>query len=298
MIKQIWKPCSKFITLIATLLLFLNVPYLFFSKGSFSFQPGQFIQQFSSTLSDLASLQSLSYQIPSFGVSKTVHLFPDVFNPYLYSFTILCAAFFLSLCVSTTMTYVYFLSPKWLKTLTHRIVFILEALPDMMIMVLLQIFFIWILREYGYTPVTIMSFNENKAYVLPIICLSVLPTLQMFRMMLLYIKEEQEKQYVEVAYGKGLSSSYILRTHIFKNIFVHLFYHLKTIFVFLLSNLFVLELVFHMKGIIYFLVSSSRFSTACYFVILLMILTPFYFLFQCISYMIQKSEKAVRGEIA
>ncbi len=81
--------------------------------------------------------------------------------------------------------------------------FILEAVPDMMMMICLQIFFIWVLQKFGESPVTIISFNENRAYLLPILSLAVLPTLQMFRMMVLYIKEEQGKHYVEVAYGKA-----------------------------------------------------------------------------------------------
>ena len=81
--------------------------------------------------------------------------------------------------------------------------------------------------EIWESPVTIISFNENRAYLLPILSLAVLPTLQMFRMMVLYIKEEQGKHYVEVAYGKGLSSSYILCIHLFKNISIHFFHHLK-----------------------------------------------------------------------
>ncbi len=71
--------------------------------------------------------------------------------------------------------------------------FILEAVPDMMMMICLQIFFIWLLKKFGETPVTIISFNENRAYLLPILSLAVLPTLQMFRMMVLYIKEEHGK---------------------------------------------------------------------------------------------------------
>ena len=146
----------------------------------------------------------------------------------------------------------FFFSKRLYKKWINRIVFILEAVPDMMMMICLQIFFIWVLQKFGESPVTIISFNENRAYLLPILSLAVLPTLQMFRMMVLYIKEEQGKHYVEVAYGKGLSSSYILCIHLFKNISIHFFHHLKTIFVFLLSNLFILEFVLIWKALFNF----------------------------------------------
>ena len=146
----------------------------------------------------------------------------------------------------------FIFSKRLYKKWINRIVFILEAVPDMMMMICLQIFFIWVLQKFGESPVTIISFNENRAYLLPILSLAVLPTLQMFRMMVLYIKEEQGKHYVEVAYGKGLSSSYILCIHLFKNISIHFFHHLKTIFVFLLSNLFILEFVLIWKALFNF----------------------------------------------
>ena len=141
--------------------------------------------------------------------------------------------------------------------------FILEAVPDMMMMICLQIFFIWVLKKFGESPITIISFNENRAYLLPILSLAVLPTLQMFRMMVLYIKEEHGKDYVEVAYGKGLSSSYILCIHLFKNISIHFFHHLKTIFVFLLSNLFILEFVLIWKALFNFYLKGVYFTTSC-----------------------------------
>lgn len=46
--------------------------------------------------------------------------------------------------------------------------------------------------EIRESPVTIISFNENRAYLLPILSLAVLPTLQMFRMMVLYIKKNMK----------------------------------------------------------------------------------------------------------
>ncbi len=66
----------------------------------------------------------------------------------------------------------------------------------------------------------------------------------MFRMMVLYIKEEHGKDYVEVAYGKGLSSSYIPMHSFIQKYIYPLLPPFKNDFVFLLSNLFILEFVF------------------------------------------------------
>ncbi|CAG9614252.1 hypothetical protein BACCIP111899_03479 [Bacillus rhizoplanae] len=299
MLRKLWKFSIQLLAVIITLLVLLNIPALFINEsGNISFQPNKFINTIIDTVKHAFSLHSLTFQIPApTGGGKTVSLFPTVLEPYIYSFTILFTAFFLSTFVATSIAYLYFLSAKLVQTIIQRTVFVLEAVPDVMIMICIQMFFMWYFRQTGELPVHIMTFNENKAYILPIICLSILPTIQMFRMMILYIEEERIKPYVEVAYGKGLSSSYIIRIHLFKNIFIHLFHHLKMIFVFLLSNLFVLECVFHMSGIIQFLIFTTHFSTSITFVVLIMIVIPFYLLFQISSYFIKKWENQMNGGI-
>lgn len=282
-----------------TLLILLNIPTLFINEsGNISFQPNKFIHALMNMGKQIFSLDSLKIEIPTpTGNLKSVSLFSTILEPYIYSFTILFAAFFLSTFIATSIAYLYFLSSKWFKNMLQRTVFVLEAVPDVMIMICIQMFFMWYFRQTGELPVHIMTFNENKAYILPILCLSILPTIQMFRMLILYIEEERIKPYVEVAHGKGLSLSYIFRIHLFKNIFIHLFHQLKMIFVFLLSNLFVLECIFHMSGIIQFLIRTTYFSPSITFIVLLMIVLPFYFLFKVSSFFIRRWEKQLNGGI-
>ncbi|WP_020060933.1 ABC transporter permease subunit [Bacillus sp. 123MFChir2] len=299
MLGKLWKSFIHLLIVFGTLLILLNTPTLFISEsGNISFQPSQFIHAVINMGKQIFSLHSITLQIPTpTGNFKTVHLFPTVLEPYIYSFTILLAALILSIIIAVSISYFYFLSSKRIKNIIERIVFVLEAIPDVMIMICIQMFFMWYFRQTGELPVHIMTFNENKAYILPILCLSVLPTIQMFRMMILYIEEERIKPYVEVAYGKGLSSSYIIRKHLFKNIFIHLFHHSKMIFVFLLSNLFVLECVFHMSGIIQFLILTNHFSASITCIVLLMIVIPFYLLFQICSYFMKRWQTQMNGEI-
>lgn len=288
----------KLSSIVLSLLLLLNLPYLFMTQGKFTFQPIQFFKQIFIMLKQVFSPESLIVlsSDAKFGNFKKTPLFPTVLEPYVYSFTVLFVAFFLALFLSSSMAFFYFLAKDSIKKWINRFVFILEAVPDMMMMICLQMFFIWLLRKFGDSPVTIISFNENRAYLLPILSLTILPTLQMFRMMILYIKEEHEKQYVEVAYGKGLSSSYILRVHLFKNIAIHFFHHLKTIFVFLLSNLFILEFIFNMQGIIQFLFRKAFISPPATFIVLIMIILPFYTIFQITSFMMNRWQKQMKGE--
>ncbi|WP_242144735.1 MULTISPECIES: ABC transporter permease subunit [unclassified Bacillus cereus group] len=299
MLHKIFSFISKLLSIILSLLLLLNLPYLFITQERFTFQPLQFFKHFFTMLKEVfspTSLSVLSSEAP-FGYFKKIPLFPTVLEPYIYSFTVLFAAFLLALFLSSSMAFFYFSAKDSIKKWINRCIFVLEAIPDMMIMICSQMFFIWFLKQFGESPVTIISFQENRAYLLPILALAVLPTIQMFRMMILYIYEEHRKQYVEVAYGKGLSSSYILCIHLFKNISIHLFHHLKTIFVFLLSNLFILEFIFNMQGIVQFLFRKAFISPSAIFIILIMIILPFYIIFQILSFMMNRLQKQMKGEL-
>ncbi|MCG7044563.1 hypothetical protein LDP22_32195, partial [Pseudomonas aeruginosa] len=79
------------------------------------------------------------------------------------------------------------------------------------------------------------------------------------------------------------------------NISIHFFHHLKTIFVFLLSNLFILEFVFNMQGIIQFLFKKAFISPTAAFIILVMIILPFYAIFQIISLIMNRWQKQLKG---
>lgn len=295
MLKKLLFSFVQAIIAVFTLLILWALPSLFAGDGKITFQPNQFIERFSLLIKELSTPESLTYTAMSVRGPQEVPLFPAVWDPYLYSFTILFGGFILALFVSSILSYLFYLSSSWIKSIIHKVVFVLEAIPDVMIMCGLQLFFIWMVRTTGDSPVQIFTLNEKRAYLLPIFCLSILPALQMFRMMILYIEEEHKKQYIEVAYGKGFSPGYIMRVHLFKNIMIHLFNHLKTIFVFLLSNLFILEFIFNIDGIIKFLLTT--YSSPTIPVVLIMILLPFYIIFQAVTYCIKRWQKQIGGEI-
>ncbi len=69
----------------------------------------------------------------------------------------------------------------------------------------------------------------------------------------------------------------------------------KNDFVFLLSNLFILEFVFNMQGIIQFLFKKAFISPPAAFIILVMIILPFYAIFQIISFMMNRWQKQLKG---
>jgi ABC-type dipeptide/oligopeptide/nickel transport system permease subunit len=97
----------------------------------------------------------------------------------------------------------------------------------------------------------VVNFNEKRAYIVPILYLCALPNIKIFKILILNLEDEKTKPYVEVVRGKGFSPSYILRVYLLRNIFIHMFYHSKSIFLFTKSIfLFMLSILL---GLIYIL---------------------------------------------
>ena len=89
----------KLSSILLSLLLLLNLPYLFITQQGFTFQPIYFFNQIVTMLKQVFSPESLVVigSDPKIGSFKKTPLFPTVLEPYLYSFTVLFIAFFRSI---------------------------------------------------------------------------------------------------------------------------------------------------------------------------------------------------------
>jgi peptide/nickel transport system permease protein len=279
MIVRIAKTILYFLFTICSTLCILCLPSLFTYDQKVSFQPFLYVFQIEDTIKLLLHVDKITFITSGTGTPKEYPLFPTIWELYIYSLSLLIGAFVVALIMATGLGYLYMLSSlreqKWMK----RILFVFEAIPDMMIIVGLQALLIWYFKQTGSMPVRVLTFGEKKAFVLPILCLCILPTIQLFRMLIVYLKDEQKKPYVEVVRGKGFALRYITAVHLFRNVFIHLFYHSKTIFLFMLSNLFVLEYIFNMNGIMKFLVDYGSSNTAISVVVVSLLFLPFYMFF-------------------
>ncbi|MFF2879062.1 ABC transporter permease subunit [Gottfriedia sp. NPDC057991] len=204
--------------------------------------------------------------------------FSSVFlEPYVYSFTILFSAFLLSIFVALFIAYIVNLGPKSFRKIMNSILFFLQSIPDVVMICAFQIFFFWIFNKTGVKIVDPISGFESKAYALPIFLVSIIPTIQLFQMLFLAIQEEKIRDYVEYAKAKGLSNSWIIIRHIFRNVTITLLSNSKLIFWMMISNLLIVEKFFNMKGYFSFLFNNSR-SPEIFFMALVLLFIPFFLL--------------------
>ncbi|MED1202853.1 ABC transporter permease subunit [Heyndrickxia acidicola] len=183
-------------------------------------------------------------------------LFPNLFGLIGYSLTILVSAFFLAAAAALLLTFFIVKLRHRLKRFIKFIFYILESIPDLFIIALGELFVIFIYQKTGVLLAGLAEIGPQKVYLFPIICLSILPAIQLFRLCMIIFEDELDKEYVLLAASIGIKKSGIFVFHVFRNAIVHVFFQSKSTVWFMLSNLFVLEVLFNMSGIMTFLLQN------------------------------------------
>ncbi|SCC28958.1 peptide/nickel transport system permease protein [Fictibacillus enclensis] len=259
-----------FVTSILGILLMGAVPFAF--NGT-SFQFSKYTDGLKELLSQLSHLADITY--PAGAAQRS--LFPDVWEPYTYSMTVLFSALFLALFLAILLSILISLLPKRLYQGAKSILFVFESFPDILITVLIQFLIIWIYKKTNVLLFDVVAFGDSQPYTLPILCLSVMPIILSLRILLFHMEEEWEEPYIENAKSKGLSRLYILIHHIMPNTLIHFFHQSKMILWFMLSNLLVIEILFNIRGITNFVYQHG--FPAIFTVASLLVFLPMYAFF-------------------
>jgi peptide/nickel transport system permease protein len=259
----------NFILSIIGIILFGSIPFLFSGMEINFFGYFSGLWEF---LNKMYNPIDLLY-VDQSGVSR--ELFPTIWEPYTYSIIILLTAFTISIVLSVLLAMGIFLLPDWLIKRIRITSFAFESIPDVWIVVTLQFFIIWFYKQVHILLFPIASYLQQP-YFIPILCLSILPTLLCLRNLILSIEEEWRKQYIETAKGKGLSQFHILYRHILPNTVLSLLNHSKQILWFMISNLLIIEILFNIYGINNFMFATE--SPEVYIFGLLLMFFPIFLL--------------------
>ncbi len=223
------------------------------------------------------------------GEGNKVYPITTVFGKtYGYSVSILIAAFFVAVAFAIVISYSIMMLPGRGYRFTMKIVNAVDALPDVFIVVGFQLFIIWLFKQTGLLVFEIYAFGEEKIYFLPILCLSLLPVVFLVKQFIFQLKEEENKPYVEFSFAKGFRKSYTVWRHIFRNVWIHFFLHLKPIFLLMLSNLLIIEILFNINGFMMTLSTAAIAVPAGFFIGLLLIFIPFFVVFQLGSWILNR----------
>ncbi|MFZ3589108.1 ABC transporter permease subunit [Bacillus sp. DJP31] len=204
-------------------------------------------------------------------------LFPFLFEPVLYSLTLLLGALLIAYFISTALTYLTMLIPSKHRGKTKLFIYIFESLPDIFIVFIMQFFIVFFYQKTNILLINFVTLSEERVYLLPMLCLAIFPTIQLYRLSVLLFEQELKKDYVDLARMKGVSYPAILLVHILRNASVSLFFQSKKIVWFMLSNLFIIEYLFNIFGITRFL--SKYMSPEIFTMGILLLFIPIFLLY-------------------
>ncbi len=174
----------------------------------------------------------------------------------LYSLEILFLSLAAAISLAIIFTIITMLFSEKIRQLIKSIFFFLETLPDILVILLVQLAVIYIFKYTGFYVSNVAAIGGDKLYLLPVFCLMILPMVQLYRLSMLTFEAEERKLYVELAKSLGFSKLVILTVHIFRNAIISVFFQSKKTMWFMLSNLFILERMFNMPGIMFHLGSN------------------------------------------
>jgi peptide/nickel transport system permease protein len=279
--------------LVFTGLIFISaLPNLFFNtdfqyvymngeSGSFGFYPLNYALAIYNVFLNLSQPEQWSLVV----MGKEYALADVIAGRVSYSMKVFFLSLSLAMIIAFLISILISLASGMVNRFLLSLVNVMESLPDIFIIIGVQLLVVIYFRQSGVLIGDIAMLDE-EIYLLPVTCLTVIPAVFLIKTIVLLLKEEEQKSYIELARGKGLSSLHILVVHSFRNVVYSLFYRSKLIFSFMLSNLFILERLFNMRGVMDLLMWSTGYT---FVIISTMIFLPFFLIFTLIEQRMKKS---------
>lgn len=216
------------------------------------------------------------FSVLNLRTQRETMLFPTIADYINYSLQLLLLAFAVAVGAALALTVLTLLMSGENRERVKMALYMMESLPDLLIIMLVQ----WgVILFYQQTDILISKIavvGEDRIYWLPVLCLAVLPTIQLYRLCILTFQEEERQMYVELARSLGFSKSFVIFIHMFRNAMISVFFQSKKTIWFMLSNLFVLELMFNIPGIMLFM--KDNVSPEVFFVAILGFFLPIFLL--------------------
>ncbi|MDR7071438.1 ABC transporter permease subunit [Fictibacillus barbaricus] len=226
------------------------------------------------------------------------YMFPTILPYFYYSLKLVIGAFFLAAASSVLLALIVKILPANIQKVIRFFFFSLESLPDIFIVVMAQYLVILLYRKTGELLLPIVFTNQEPAYLMPIVCLAILPTLFLTRTLLFLLDDEDSKTYVEFARAKGIKYSIVLYIHMLRNSLISLFFYTKNVYWLLISGLFMVEYVMYIPGITKFMLNNGPTTPDVITVSIMLMFLPFYILFTMISYILEKKISRTEEEVA
>lgn len=218
--------------------------------------------------------------------NREYSIFINFWDYYLYSLTIFISALCISIIFGLLITYFTILLPQKINQIVSRCVSVLESLPDLFIIMVIQFSVIFYFKQSDTLLFPVAGSSQSNTYLLPIATLAMIPSFMIFRINLHLVRDEWDKSYVELARSKGFNKTEIFFYHVLRNITPSIFSHSKTIVLYLLSSMVIFEKLFNIYGIFTFITSYPNPNIIAFTLILFFV--PVFMIYAVITSFIEK----------
>ena len=252
--KGIFKWMIQFVVALISILLISGAPQLItgFQKGELLWK--EYIETLQFHVKSLWHFRDLTVDYYIGGLSCGLEIvFPQLCRNTRDNSEILLLALAAAILVALIGTFITMLFSDKIRSRVKLVFYFLESFPDILIILLAQLSIVIIFQKTGVLVSKIAVLGDAKIYWLPVLCLMILPMIQLYRLSMLTFEAEERQMYVELAKSLGFSKVFILFLHILRNAIISVFFQSKKTMWFMLSNLFILELMFNIPGIMYYM---------------------------------------------
>lgn len=256
MVNTIGSLVLKFFVGFIVIILISALPSMF--MGGIHINWAVYYHALSKTVSSLIHIGDMVYYKPQLvGDPLTYKVFPTYWQFYFYSLKVFGSAFVISFIVGFLLTFLTIIQSKKVIRRIRLALSLLESIPDLFILISIESIVIFVFQKWH-----VLLFNIAGAfkptYAIPILMLTILPSILFFRILLLAALDEEAELYVDLAKTKGLTRSKIIISHIFRNALITLGSHVKSIFFFLFSNLVMVEYIFNIYGVTFYIFDHQQ----------------------------------------
>ncbi|REK76700.1 ABC transporter permease subunit [Paenibacillus paeoniae] len=211
--------------------------------GGLQFSWGQGFQSLKDYITGLGTGESFTY----YSGKNEHHFWERIGSYFLTSFYYVAAASILGSAIGIFVG-IYFAVSKagWAKSIADFV----GALPDFVIVLILQFIIVLIAKETGVVLFEVATLSaDDPAVVLPLLAMIIIPANYMVRNVAMQMKLTLTEDYISNAKAKGLGKIYIIFYHGLPNVLPYVKGDLHKLMGIVMGNLFIVEYLFNNKGV-------------------------------------------------
>jgi ABC-type dipeptide/oligopeptide/nickel transport system permease component len=208
-----------------------------------------------------------------------------VYEAFMRSIYLIAFSFLISIFLGVLLSLITALN-KGTSKVYNFIYSIGISIPNVFLIISLQSLVVY-LHISGYSSLPLSGSDSYRHMILPIISLSIIPTVYVSKSCTKEIENIMKKDYIKTALSKGSSKLRILFLHVFKNLYSEILNSADYIITIILSSLLIVEYFFSYSGLAFLIYKSFQRSEpelliACSFIFALT-----YYFFKLIKFFIK-----------